>query len=95
MQNALFSPTVETFLYTFGTVNTYKRTVINGWMQTFFFNGNVIIVSNYLELIHKKIHTPNENISKTVLSVLVRLFQFSKLLSKMMMPKVAGILEVK
>ena len=41
-------------------------------MQTFFFNENVIIVltswtnTNYLELIDQKIHTPNENIGKTV-----------------------------
>ena len=54
-------------------------------MQTFFFKGNVIIVSymdktiwweqNYLELIDQKIHTPNKNIGKTVLSVPIQLLQ--------------------
>ena len=54
-------------------------------MQTFFVNGNVIVVSymdkndliikNYLEFIDQKIHTPNKNIGQTVLSVPVQLFQ--------------------
>ena len=31
--------------------------------------------TNYLELIHQKIHTPNKNIGRTILSVPVQLFQ--------------------